>query len=495
MRQINFQLALLVMAAVAACGGGSSDIGDSAGAGTSKPPGSDTGAGTPKPAFASLVTFGDSLSDVGSYAVGGIQVARGGKYTINGDNTAVNPALTGKNWTEVLASQMKLPAPCAAQTGLDGDAANGFSIPVANHNGCFAYAQGGARVSDPVGPGSKPSGSTLGQLTLPVAAQVANHLAASGATFKGDEIVFVMAGSADALSQLNQLTADATAAGEAAGKAAGDRVARSVFALSLTGQLLNAGIRTVNALRAAEALEAELANPAHTPASLVQAVILAALPQPGDPQPQPGGTPPNWPVLIPAMIATATADATAAAAPIAASAGAKASADYAAANGPRVVTAMASAASALASLVKTSIIGKGAKHVVVNNLPDLTISPFALNQQPSAQALIKSMVTAFNDQLKADLSNQAGVLLVDVAGASRAHATDPKSFGLTNTTTPACGSNLLGTGLNSLVCNGSNTIAGDVSHYMFADAIHPTPFEHALIATFVAEQMTARGWL
>jgi hypothetical protein len=94
MRQINFRLALLVMAAVAACGGGSGNIGGGDGAGTSKPPGSDTGAGTPKPGFAGQVTFGDSLSDVGSYAVGGIQVARGGKYTINGDNTAVNPALT-----------------------------------------------------------------------------------------------------------------------------------------------------------------------------------------------------------------------------------------------------------------------------------------------------------------------------------------------------------------------------------------------------------------
>jgi phospholipase/lecithinase/hemolysin len=394
-----------------------------------------------------------------------------------------------------MASQLKLQAPCAAQTGLDGDVANGFSIPVANHGGCFAYAQGGARVSDPVGPGNKQCGSTLGQLTLPVATQVANHLVTTGGKFKGDEIVFVMAGSADALSQLNQLTADATAAGETAGKAAGDRVARGVFALSLTGQLLNAGLRTVNALRASEALAAELANPAHTPASLVQAVILAALPQPGDPQPQPGGTQPDWPALIPAMIAAATADAAAAAAPIAASAAAKAGADYAAANGPRVVPAMTSAASALASLVKTSIVGKGAKYVVVNNLPDLTISPFALNQQPSAQALIKSMVTAFNDQLKAELSNQNGVLLIDVASVSRAHATDPKSFGLTNTTTPACGSNLLGTGLNSLVCNASNTIGGDVSHYMFADGIHPTPFEHSLIAKFVAEQMTAKGWL
>jgi phospholipase/lecithinase/hemolysin len=332
-------------------------------------------------------------------------------------------------------------------------------------------------------------------LTLPVATQVANHLAASGGKFKGDEIVIVMAGSADVLGQLDQLKADATAAGEAAGKAAGDRVGRSVFALSLTGQLLKAGLNSVSALRASDALVAELANPARTNASLVQALIQAALPRPGDPQVQPGGTVPDWPFLVPVMIATASADASTAAAPIAASAAEKASADYVAANGPRVVPAMTTAASELAGLVKGSIVGKGAKYVVVNNLPDLTITPFALSQPSSAQALIKSMVTAFNDQLKAELSNQAAILLIDVASATHAHATDPKTAGLTNTTTPACGSNALGAGMNSLACKAGNTVAGDVSHFMFADSIHPTPFEHALIAKHVAQQMTVKGWL
>jgi len=62
-----------------------------------------------------------------------------------------------------------------------------------------------------------------------------------------------------------------------------------------------------------------------------------------------------------------------------------------------------------------------------------------------------------------------------------------------NTTTPACGPNILGG--SSLVCNGSNVIAGDVSHYMFADGVHPTPFEYSLVAKYVAEQMILKGWL
>jgi phospholipase/lecithinase/hemolysin len=492
MLRIKPALALLVMAVVSGCGGGDSDamFGNP---GTDKPPVGSTG--PVKPTFAAEVTFGDDQADVGSYAVGEIQALGGGRYTINGNNTTVSPTLTGKNWTEVLASQLKLPAPCAAQTGLDGDPIKGFSIPVINHAGCFAYAQGGARVSKPAGPGNKQTGSMLGQLTLPVSAQVANHLAARGGMFKGDELVIVMAGSADALGELDQLKADVTAAGEAAGKEAGDRVARSVFALSLTGQLLKAGLNSVNALRASDALIAELANPNRTTASLVEVLVAASLPHPGDPQPQPGGTTPDWPLLVPEMIATATNDANTSAAPIAASAAAKASADYADANGPRVVAAMTAAATELAALVKTSIIGKGAKHVIVNNLPDLTTSPFALSQPASTQALIKSMVTAFNGKLQADLAGEAGVLLVDIASASHAHATDPKSYGLTNTTTPACGPNMLGLGLNALACNASNTIGGDVSHFMFADAVYPTPYEHALIAKYVADQMTIKEWL
>jgi phospholipase/lecithinase/hemolysin len=30
---------------------------------------------------------------------------------------------------------------------------------------------------------------------------------------------------------------------------------------------------------------------------------------------------------------------------------------------------------------------------------------------------------------------------------------------------------------------------------MFADDVHPTPFENALIARYVLEQMAVKGWL
>ena len=101
MRHITFALTLLSAAVLSACSGGS-----------------DGGAGdqTLRTSFTQQVSFGDSLSDVGTYAVGTVGALGGGRYTINGSSTTVNPALTGKNWTELMATQFGLPAPCPAQS-------------------------------------------------------------------------------------------------------------------------------------------------------------------------------------------------------------------------------------------------------------------------------------------------------------------------------------------------------------------------------------------
>ena len=122
----NFKGTLAAVAAallVAACGGGGGQSVSS------------------KVGFNALVSFGDSLSDVGTYKVGTVAALGGGKYTVN--------SATALNWTEVIAADYGLPTPCSAQTGLKGMAAQGFSVPVTNHPGCTNYAQGGARVTNP----------------------------------------------------------------------------------------------------------------------------------------------------------------------------------------------------------------------------------------------------------------------------------------------------------------------------------------------------------
>ncbi|MBC7514008.1 MAG: SGNH/GDSL hydrolase family protein [Herminiimonas sp.] len=164
---------------------------------------------------AAMVSFGDSLSDVGTYAVGTVKKLGGGRYTVNGPEA--------KNWTELIAARLNLPAPCAARTGLDGDNALGFRVATVDHPGCMNYAQGGARVTDPVGPGNKALGggnALVGQLTNPLIDQINRHLTTAGGSFKGTELVTVFAGGNDIFANLTPFVDGASAAGSAASAAA-----------------------------------------------------------------------------------------------------------------------------------------------------------------------------------------------------------------------------------------------------------------------------------
>ena len=458
MRHTKFALALLTAAVLSACGG----------SGSSEPGNQDI-----KVKYTQQVAFGDSLSDVGTYAVGTVAALKGGKFTINGDNTAVNPTLTGKNYTELLAAQLGLPAACAAYTGLDGNAAQGFSVPVTQHAGCYHYAQGGARVTNPVGIGNTATGSPIGALTVPVVTQVANHLTLSGGKFSGTELVIVMAGANDVFANLTQLSASATAAGTAAGTAAfGSSLVASLAAGATNPQTAAVAIGT--------ALQTESARPGHTDASVVNAAVTAAVIA--------GNTAAASPAVYGPFVTTAQAAATAA--------GAKAGADYFAANGPKLVATMAGVATELATLVKTQIVAKGANYVVINNMPDIATTPFGRAQSATTVALVDAMVKSFNDTLNTAVASESKILVVDTYAASHDQATNPAPYGLTNVTSPACN---LSTTVNplasSLGCNGSNVVTGDVSHYSFADELHPTPFVQLLLARYVSKYMVTKGWL
>ncbi|WP_317202020.1 SGNH/GDSL hydrolase family protein [Janthinobacterium sp.] len=445
MHQRKFALAVLTAAVLAGCGGNGSSGGDQ----------------TVKIKYSAQVAFGDSLSDVGSYAVGGVKDAGGGKFTINGDYTSVNSELTGKNWTELMAAQLGLPAPCAAQTGLTGDPALGFAVAVVNHSGCFGYAQGGSRVADVVAPGN---GVGVGALALPVAGQIQLHLAAVGGKFKGDEAVFVTVGGNDTSGQLAKLAADAAGVGAKA------------FATNLVGALAAGATNPATAAVAiGTALAIESARPGHTDTTVVGAAVGAAAVQPG-----------NAAVGNPAVFQPIVAAAKLA--------GGKAGADYAAGAGAvAAVTAMATAGAQTVALVKDQIVAKGANYVIVNNLPDFGNAPVGKSKTPEVQTLINTMVAAFNKQLLDGLTGNSKVLLVDLYKISHDQIVNPGPYGLTNTTTQACLPNAYDN--SALFCTGKTLIAGDVSHYMFADDRHPTPFEYSLIARYVAEQMIVRGWM
>jgi outer membrane lipase/esterase len=221
--------ALAAACALVACGGGaSSDV-------------------TPKTTFSGLVSFGDSLSDAGAYNVGTVAALRGGRYTINSAAATPTPL-----WVDFLAASIGASAPCAAQTGLNSRAPFGAPVASVTTAACTNYAQGGSRVTNPIGPANAAlpdaAGGAVGQLTVPVITQINNHLAKVGGSFRGTEMVTVLAGGNDVFMNLATIAPTAEAmirAGVPAAKAQQDAATAAVTAMGTAGAELAAYIKNL----------------------------------------------------------------------------------------------------------------------------------------------------------------------------------------------------------------------------------------------------------
>ena len=225
---------LLIVAALllAACGGSDPDVPGS---------GSPAGAPTTKGSFRAVVSFGDSLSDVGSYTPATVvpgtnpPVYLGGKFTTN--------SATGTVWVENLATSLGLLV-TPAEVGF-----NGKSVPcpsAASPNpvvaaSCTGYGQGGSRVTDPNGIGHDPATGN-GALTVPMVKQIANHLARF-ASFKDSDLVLVYGGNNDVFTQFGRFAASAAKiqADAAAGKISADQANAALFDAQTAAQ---AGMKT-----------------------------------------------------------------------------------------------------------------------------------------------------------------------------------------------------------------------------------------------------------
>jgi phospholipase/lecithinase/hemolysin len=187
--------------------------------------GNDAGDQSPRVGFTQMVNFGDSLSDVGSYAVGVVKLQGGGHFSINGVGAT---GLLYINWTEFLAATLKLPQPCAAQTGLTpvqgavpivGDETPTFH-DASTGGTCLSYAQGGSRVTLQPGPGNaalfhatdpSTAGDALGALTIPVHDQMQNYLDHNAGAFSPTALVTVLAGANDVFIQTATVSAEVAA--------------------------------------------------------------------------------------------------------------------------------------------------------------------------------------------------------------------------------------------------------------------------------------------
>ena len=220
----SFASWVLSAALLAACGGGDPDV-----PGTGSPAGAPTTKGT----FTAVVSFGDSLSDIGAYAPAtslagnGAPPFFGGKFTTNETSNGQPDANSlGKVWVENLAASLGIVV-TPAEVGFG---TSSVKCPAAANPAfattCTAYGQGGSRVTDPNG-----IGHATGALTVPVVTQIANHLARFG-SFKKSDLVFVYAGNNDVFTQFGTFAATAAQvqADAAAGKLTADQANLALFA-------------------------------------------------------------------------------------------------------------------------------------------------------------------------------------------------------------------------------------------------------------------------
>ncbi len=223
---------------LAACGGGDPDVAGS---------GSTAGAPTTKGSFTAVVSFGDSLSDIGTYTPAtalGNGFFFGGKFTTNdttGSPPGVNPNppdanALGKVWVENIAASLGIIV-TPAETG-------GFGTPTvmcpaaavpALATTCTAYGQGGSRVTNPIGIGN--TAAPPGALTVPVVTQIANHLARFG-SFKSSDLILVYGGNNDVFVQFGTFGATAATiqAQAAAGTITADQANQALFVAQQTAE-------------------------------------------------------------------------------------------------------------------------------------------------------------------------------------------------------------------------------------------------------------------
>lgn len=394
----NLLAAALAAALLAACGGSDPEV-----PGTREP----EGAPSTRGAFTAIVSFGDSLSDIGAYAPAtslagnGQPPFFGGKFTTNGPGGSV--------WVENVAATLGL----VTTPGEVGFAGVSVKCPAAAQGAaaaatCTGWAQGGSRVTDPNGIGrTRPDGSPAA-LTVPVRTQIANHLARF-TSFRASDLIFVWGGNNDVFIQFGTFSARATQiqTDAAAGRITADQASLALFQAQSAAQ---------DALKAA-ALE-------------------------------------------------------------------------------------------LAGYVRSEILAKGGRYVVVMTLPDSALTPFGSTVPATARPVLSGLVDTFNLWLREGLAG-AAVKIIDQNLAGKDAFLNPARYGLTNVTTPACDAARIAaitggaiTDGSSLFCNATPgapfnglRTGASIDTWQFADGVHPTRGGHKVISDLVTQQLRSFGWI
>lgn len=167
--------------------------------------------------------------------------------------------------------------------------------------------------------------------------------------------------------------------------------------------------------------------------------------------------------------------------------------------------------------IKVNVLDRGATHVAVLNLPDITLTPRfrqVLAQVAQAngggaagdaaaaqlQAAIRQWIGAFNARLAERVGNDSRVALVDFNADFTDEVQNPGRYGLTNATLSACEA----AGIPAIQACSTAALdanppaglrAGWWQTWAFSDSFHPTPLGHRLLADTVFRALVKAGWL
>jgi phospholipase/lecithinase/hemolysin len=167
---VRIAISAVMFAVLTACGGGG-------GGGSSSSPSPSSTSGPAGGVTLQVVSFGDSLSDVGTYAPIASAVG-GGRFTTN----------PGQVWTQDVAQYYGNTLSAAFTISLDHKL---------TAQGGFGYAEGGSTVATPANDYEFLSG-VIGNVEMPVNQQVSSYLGTYGA-FNSGQLVLVWAGANDVL--------------------------------------------------------------------------------------------------------------------------------------------------------------------------------------------------------------------------------------------------------------------------------------------------------
>ena len=158
--------------------------------------------------------------------------------------------------------------------------------------------------------------------------------------------------------------------------------------------------------------------------------------------------------------------------------------------------------------VKTTTLDKGATHVAILNIVDVTRTPRfqAVLGQVTAQAgaaaaaqlqgAIQQWIQAFNAKLLADVAGDTRVAVVPFYEDFTDEVANPAQYGLTNVTTPACSdTGFPATCIDAQLDATPGKTPGWWQTYAFSNSFHPTPFGHSLLASSVSRAIARAGWL